>query len=199
MPEVDEFQILLSSPEVAEKLDKKYGLLHDIFRDSWDAKNNRWAQPNSARPGFIDRIVMAMGGVPKEGLDYYDLANFLGSNMSFSKGVFGAVGGISMNTARPEDAKRWIGIVLYEVSDIIRSQMINERQNYVNYLQQQLSQATLTTRDATIAYSRTIPRLMVLKSAKTFPLEQIQPSDARTIPDQQIPIAFCDVRHIRPD
>ena len=82
-----------------------------------------------------------------------------------------------MYSDRPEDAKRWINIVLYEVSDIIRSQMITERQNYVNYLQQQLSQSSLTTsRDATITILADQYRaLMVLKSAKTFPLQQIQP------------------------
>ena len=82
-----------------------------------------------------------------------------------------------MNTARPDDAKRWINIVIYEVSDIIRTQMITERQNYVNYLLQQLSQSSLTTsRDATISILADQYRaLMVLKSAKTFPLQQIQP------------------------
>ena len=31
MPEVDEFQVLLGSPVVAEELDKKYSLLLDFF------------------------------------------------------------------------------------------------------------------------------------------------------------------------
>ena len=194
MPEVDEFQILLGSPDVAEILDKKYGLLHDVFRGSWDAKNNRWAQPDW-KDRLHDRIVMALGGIQKVGLDDYDLANFLGQLTCRSPFGFGSVGGISMNTDRPEDAKRWLNIVIYEVSDIIRSQMINQRQNYVNYLQQQLSQSSLTTsRDATISILADQYRaLMVLKAPRHSLCSRSSRRHAG-IPDEQICIAFYLVR-----
>jgi len=107
----------------------------------------------------------------------YDLASFLAQSVTVNRTFYGVIMSISMNTDRPEDAKRWINIIIYEVSDIIRSQMINERENYINYLQQQMAQSTLTSsRDATITILADQYRaLMVLKSAKTFPLQQIQP------------------------
>jgi hypothetical protein len=179
MPEIDEFQILLSSPEVANTIDNKYHLLRDIYRGGWDAKNNRWYPHH---PGLIERLhtwfVEAIGGVSGwHDPNSYDLASFLAGSITVNRTFYGSVMSISMNTDRPEDAKRWINIVIYEVSDIIRSQMINERQNYINYLQQQMNQSTLqTSRDATInILADQFRALMVLKSAKTFPLQQIQP------------------------
>jgi hypothetical protein len=179
MPEIDEFQIMLSSPEVAATLDAKYHLLHDIYRNAWDAENNRWYPQNH---GLVDRVhnwfVQAVGGVSGyHDPNNYDLATFLGGSINVNRGYYGAVMSISMNSDRPEEAKRWINIVIVEVSDIIRSRMINERQNYINYLQQQMSQSTLqTSRDATInILADQFRALMVLKSAKTFPLQQIQP------------------------
>ena len=63
--ELDEFKILLSSPETAAVLDKKYNLLHDVFKSAWDSKNNRWYPP-----GWKDRlhygIVEALSGVAHE-------------------------------------------------------------------------------------------------------------------------------------
>lgn len=179
MPEIDEFQILLGSPEVADILEKKYHLLRDIFRNSWDAKNNKWYP---YRPGMMARlhawIVNAVGGISEyHDPNDYDLASFLYANVKLDRVFFNSIMSVSMTTDRPEDAKRWISIVIYEVSDIVRSQMINERQNYVNYLQQQLARSSLTTsRDATITILADQYRaLMVLKSAKSFPLQQIQP------------------------
>ena len=183
LPEIDEFQVLLGSPEVAAILDRKYDLLHDVFRDSWDKKNNRWYPPR-----WKDRlhyeIVEALGGMPHQEINDYDLAKYLGSAVQFQRSDFGSVMSISIITDRPEDAKRWLNILLSEVSDIIRSQMINERQNYVNYLQQELSQSSLTTsRDATISVlADQFRTLMILKSAKTFPLQQIQPPTAGQSP-----------------
>jgi hypothetical protein len=178
MPEIDEFQILLSSPDVATTLDKKYHLLQDIYRDRWDAKNRRWYPQNHS---LLERIrnwfVEAVGGTSGwHDPNSYDLATFISGSVTVNRNFFGSVMSISMNTDRPDDAKRWIDIILYEVSDIIRSQMINERQNYINYLQQQMSQSSLTTsRDATISIlADQFRALMVLKSAKTFPLQQIQ-------------------------
>jgi len=179
MPEIDEFQILLSSPVVAATLDKKYHLLHDIYRGQWDAKNNRWIPQ---RLGLSARMrawfTNAVGGMSDtHDPNNYDLAAFLGGSVTVNRTFYGSVMSISMNTDRPEDAKRWINIIIYDVSDIIRSQMINERQNYINYLQEQMSQSTLqTSRDATInILADQFRALMVLKSAKTFPLQQIQP------------------------
>ena len=177
MPELDEFQILLSSPQVAATLDSKYHLLHEVYRGAWDAKNNRWYPPGW-RDRLRSRFVEALGGVSgQHDPNYYDLANFLSSNITVNKVFFGSVMSISMNSDRPEDAKRWMSDVIYEVSDIIRSQMITERQNYVDYLLQQMNQSSLTTsRDASISILADQYRaLMVLKSAKTFPLQQIEP------------------------
>jgi hypothetical protein len=179
MPEIDEFQILLGSTQVADILDKKYHLLREVYRNSWDVKNNRWYP---YRPGFLARLhawfVNSIGGISTyHDPNNYDLASFLYSKITVDRVFFNSVMSVSMTTDRPEDAKRWLSIVIYEVSDIVRSQMINERQNYVNYLLQQLSQSALTTsRDATITILADQYRaLMVLKSAKTFPLQQIQP------------------------
>ncbi len=177
LPEIDEFQILLPSPEVAAILDKKYGLLHDIFRDNWDAKNSRW-HPLGWRDRLHAQLVTVLGGVPvTPDLNYYDLAKFLGNNISLTHSAFSSVMQLQMYSDRPDDARRWLDIILYEVSDVIRSEMIAERQNYVNYLQQQLSQSALTTsRDAIITILADQYRaLMVLKSAKAYPLQQIQP------------------------
>jgi hypothetical protein len=177
MPEIDEFQILLSSPQVAATLDSKYHLLHDVYRGSWDAKNNRWYPPNW-KERLHSKVVEALGGVSgQHDPNYYDLANFLSGSVTVNRVFFGSVMSISMNADRPEDAKRWINDIIYEVSDIIRSQMISERQNYVNYLLQQMNQSSLTTsRDASISILADQYRaLMVLKSAKTFPLQQIEP------------------------
>jgi hypothetical protein len=178
MPEIDEFQILLSSPEVAATLDKKYHLLRDIYRDKWDAKNNKWYPQNRS---LLERahnwFVEAVGGTSGwHDPNSYDLATFLSGAVTVNRNFYGAVMSINMNSDRPEDAKRWINIIIFEVSDIIRSQMINERQNYINYLQQQMSQSSLqTSRDATInILADQFRALMVLKSAKTFPLQQIQ-------------------------
>lgn len=174
LPEIDEFQVLLSSPATAAVLDKKYHLLHDMF--GWDKKNNRWNPP-----GWKDRLhyrfVEALGGIKHEDPNYYDLAKYLGTSILFQRSVFGSVMSISMVSDRPDDAKRWLSEIIYEVSDIIRTQMINERQSYVDYLQLQLSQSTLaSSRDAIISILADQYRsLMVLKSAKTFPLEQLQP------------------------
>jgi hypothetical protein len=177
MPEIDEFQILLGSPQVAAALDKKYNLLHDVYRGAWDPVKNRW-RPHGSFDIFRARLVEALGG--QSGLhdpNYYDLASFLSNSVTVNRTFYGAVMSISMNTDRPDDAKRWIGIVIYEVSDIIRSQMITERQNYINYLQQQMSASSLrTSQEAAINILADQYRaLMVLKSAKTFPLQQIQP------------------------
>jgi hypothetical protein len=179
MPEIDEFQILLSSPVIATILDNKYHFLRDIYRDNWDAKNNRWYPHH---PGVVERVhtwfVEAVSGIPGwHDPNSYDLASFLGSAVTVNRTFYGSVMSVSMNTDRPEDAKRWINNIIYEVSDIIRSQMIDERQNYTNYLLQQMNQSTLTTsRDATISIlADQFRALMVLKSAKTFPLQIIQP------------------------
>ena len=177
MPEIDEFQILLGSPEIAAALDNKYHLLHDIYRDNWDAANNRWRPPNRMAR-IRAQIVEALGGVSgQHDPNNYDLASFLTSSITVNRTFYGSVMSISMNSDRPEDAKRWISTIIYEVSDIIRGQMITERQNYINYLQQQMTQSALTTsHEAAINILADQYRaLMVLKSAKTFPLQQIQP------------------------
>lgn len=179
MPEIDEFQVLLGSPEVADILEKKYHLLRDVYRSRWDAKNNRWYPYH---PGLIARLdawfVNSVGGMSAyHDPNDYDLASFLYGSITLNRVFFNSVMSVSMTTDRPEDAKRWLSLIIYEVSDIVRSQMITERQNYVNYLQQQLAQSSLTTsRDATISILADQYRaLMVLKSAKSFPLQQIQP------------------------
>ena len=183
MPELDEFEELLSSPETAAVLDKKYNLLHDVFKSAWDSKNKRWYPP-----GWKDRlhygIVEALSGVAHDEPNDYDLAKFLGSGVQVQRYAFGNVMSISMLSDRPEDAKRWLSLIIYEVSDVVRSQMINERQNYVNYLQQQLAESGLTSsRDAVISIlSDQYRSLMVLKSAKTFPIEQIQPPTRSQFP-----------------
>jgi hypothetical protein len=183
IPEIDEFQALLGSPEVAARLEKKYNLLHDIFEDNWDARAGRWREPDwKDRIHF--QIVTALGGVQHQDLNYYDLAKFLGSNVLFQRPTTSPVMSMSLSTTRPKDGQRWLGIIIYEVSDIIRSQMIQERQNYVNYLLQQLSQSSLTSsRDATISILADQYRsLMVLNSAKTFPLIQLQPPTPSQFP-----------------
>ena len=84
MPEIDEFQDPADvRRKLAAILDKKYDLLHDIFKDNWDAKNNRWYPPD-----WKDRLhfqfVAALGGTPHQDPNYYDLAKFLGTNIQFS-------------------------------------------------------------------------------------------------------------------
>ena len=182
-PEIDEFTVLMSSPEVATDIDNKYHLLHDVFQGAWDSKLGRW-RPPSWGDSLRYRIIEAVGGLKHQDPNNYDLAKFIGSGMTFSHSEFGSVMSLSMNTDRPEDAKRWLNIVIYEVSDVIRSQMITERQKYIDYLQQQISQSSLaSSRDAIISILADQYRtLMVLKSAKTFPLQQIQPPTRAQFP-----------------
>lgn len=174
--EVDQFKALMTSPAFALRLENKYNFLRQIFPKRWDEQNQKWIPPH----GFAEAVKSAISSImniPRSGtVDYYTLSSFIDGSITLVKQSESSVFQLSMRSTDPQFAEKFLRILVVELSEVVRNRIISEKEQYIHFLEQEISRVDVTSsRSAIISTLADQYRAVsIARSATTFPLQFIQ-------------------------
>ncbi len=174
--EVDQFKSLMTSPAFALRLESKHNFLRKIFAKRWDEQNQRWI-PRHGVGEAVKSTLAAVLNIPRsETVNYYDLSNFIDGSITLVRQSESSVFQLSMRSSDPQFAEEFLRIMVIELSEVVRNRIISEKEQYIRFLEQEISRVDITSsRSAIISTLADQYRAVsIARSATTFPLQFIQ-------------------------
>jgi uncharacterized protein involved in exopolysaccharide biosynthesis len=133
------------SPEVAARMARDRTLMHRIFANEWDARNQRWRQPSSLL-GSIRRGVTGAMDLPEFGWtppDATRLQAYIAEAIKIRQSVKTPVVTVSYDYPDPEFAKQFLATLHNTVDSYLREAQNKRTRGNIDYLAGQLRQVTL--------------------------------------------------------
>lgn len=171
------YQKLLSSTVVAARLAQKYDMLHVVFADVWDKKNQRWVQPFRVRDfllGWLFHLAHVPVWTPP---DITDLAAYLQGNIVVIPSTRDDIVTISARTTDPEFARKLLLMANAQANEVLRDQVAARATQQVGYLQRKLNQTSVEDyRQALLSILSTQEKtLMLTQTSAPYAAEILDP------------------------
>lgn len=169
------FEVLLSSVTLAQRLDKKYGLLREVFAGSWDAQSESWIEPTGPSYQRQQRVRRFFRRSEWSPPSLEDLARYVVGSVAIDPTPGEGFFEVTVRHQDPEFALRLLKLTYQEADDLTREQDLEESERRRLYIRSRLSSADLVdTREALI-------NLLTAEERKAMLLESDLPYAARII------------------
>tara|TARA_B100000686_G_C16648873_1_gene894393 strand:- start:161 stop:1114 length:954 start_codon:yes stop_codon:yes gene_type:complete len=188
-------RLMIKSPILASHLQKKYGLMQEIYSDSWDSASNSWIKPdgkdfkkNEARKRFFKQPLWNPPNVEA-------LADHIGGMVKFKDlPEQGFIHAVTTHT-NPNEAKRFLNIIFSEADQLIREQDRARAIKRLKYLINKLEEVTnIDHRGSLISLlTKEQGKLMFLDSEGSYTAKIVDPifvSRNPTSPDTRMMFAI---------
>jgi len=181
--EFSQFQALLKSALMAERLQRKYGIMHDLFADSWDAANKRWVEPKGWRQDILGALRELRGQPRWLPPSIYDLADLINTAIAIKKvGSSSSVYEIAYKSPTREFGIRFLEVLHKETEAAMREERKARVTEQARYLRSRIeTTAIMEYRLALVSLlSEQDKTMMLLESNLPFATTVIDPPYAPT-------------------
>tara|TARA_Y100000590_G_scaffold415082_1_gene512537 strand:- start:142 stop:1095 length:954 start_codon:yes stop_codon:yes gene_type:complete len=120
--EFSRLKLIIKSPTLANRIQKKYGLLQDIYHKSWDNTSKSWIKPtgsdfekNESRKRFFKQPLWSPPNTEA-------LAGYIGGLVKFKDLDEVGFVNVIVTHKNPDEAKRLLDIIYSEADQLIREQ-----------------------------------------------------------------------------
>ena len=143
------FTTLLTSQELAARLEQNDNLLPLVFSDRWDAEHNTWRKP-SGPTAWLKGVVKKTLGIPTRVPSSRDLADVLSTHVTISDIGRTGLKQISVRYTNANFALQLLRLISREADAAVRAQEQQRTLAYIDFLKLQLQQVTLNEQRQTL-------------------------------------------------
>lgn len=145
------YQDILASTVVADRLEKKYGMLKTVFAGQWDAKNNKWVPPEPTLVSTIKGWFIRLANIrPWHPPDVTDLAGYLKGNLLITPSTLTDITVIEMESRDPALAAKLMLAAHREANQVLSDQVAARARQQVKYLEDKLATTMVSDYRATL-------------------------------------------------
>lgn len=178
------YQKLLVSPVTAQRMEKKYGLIEQVFSNQWDKREKKWIQPITLRTYLLGWL-FDLSNVPIwTAPDATTLATSMDGSLVILPGIQTDITTISMDSTDPEFARKLM-LADHEMANaVLRDQVARRARQQVGYLQAKLAGTTVEDYRQTLLslLSSQEKTLMLTQTDASFAAEILSPPVASPTP-----------------
>ena len=171
----DRLKEVFKSFELAQTMDKKYGLFMRIFGGGWDAKTESWIRPQGWRFELDQDIAEFLSQPTWQPPNMESLARYLGGAMQVNEIKGSPFVEIAVQHPDPEFALNLLKVVYAEADQLLREQDRREVDQRRKYLEERLARTSLSD------MRQVVLMLMAQEERSAMLLESELPYAARTI------------------
>lgn len=186
------YQNLLISPIVAERMQKKYGTLQDVFSNQWDKADRKWVQPFTLRNLMLGWL-LRLGHIPVwSPPDAIMLSGYLKDHLIIIPSTENDIVSISMQSKDPKFAQKILLQAHEQANAVLRDQVARHASQQVEYLQKKLSGVTIADYRATLLAILSVQEktLMLTQADAPFAADILSPPLISENPISPRPILF---------
>ena len=181
----DRMKVVMRSLQLAEILQKKYGLMQIMFAGSWDADRQQWKRPTGDEFERQQRISAFFGQPLWQEPSLESLARTVGGSVVFRKDKDTPFWEVSVSGGDRAAALRLLTIAYSEADELLRGQDRVESQQRRRYLEGQLVGLTnVDVRQALVGLmSSEQRRAMMLESSLPYAARILEPPFVSEYPE----------------
>lgn len=189
-PNYARYRALLTSTVVASRLSETPGLMQQAFKGIWNAKTNRWEEPDTLRADLQDWLVRWSNIAPWSPPDATLLSQYLQLKLLIVPSTTSDIVHISMDDRDPAFAARLMLMAHKQANIVLRDQVARRARLQVAYLQSKLADTTVTDYRATLLglLSAEEKTLMLTQTDADFAAEILSPPLASPTPVSPRPV-----------
>lgn len=191
-----EFTTLLTSPELAARLESKHHILPILFSDAWDPRRHDWKERSGPVAAVKDLIKIALHMPPSRHPDIHDLAKRLDEIVTIGEVGRTGLRTISLRSTDPKLAQSLLELISTEADAVVRGQELQRSSAYIEFLRGQLQQVTLNEQKqaltailATQERSRMLSSVDMSFSYKLVEAPRVQPDPVEPQPIRTLALA----------
>lgn len=181
----DRMKVVMRSLQLAEVLQKKYGMMQIMFAGSWDADRQQWKRPTGDDFERQQRISAFFGQPLWQEPSLESLARAVGGSVVFRKDKETPFWEVSVSGGDRAAALRLLSIAYSEADELLRGQDRVESQQRRRYLESQLVGLTnVDVRQALVGLmSSEQRRAMMLESSLPYAARILEPPFVSEFPE----------------
>ena len=181
----DRMKVVMRSLQLAEVLQKKYGMMQIMFAGSWDADRQQWKRPTGDEFERQQRISAFFGQPLWQEPSLESLARAVGGSVVFRKDKDTPFWEVSVSGGDRAAALRLLTIAYSEADELLRGQDRVESQQRRRYLESQLVGLTnVDVRQALVGLmSSEQRRAMMLESSLPYAARILEPPFVSEYPE----------------
>ncbi len=181
----DRMKVVMRSLQLAEVLQKKYGMMQIMFAGSWDADRQQWKRPTGDDFERQQRISAFFGQPLWQEPSLESLARAVGGSVVFRKDKDTPFWEVSVSGGDRAAALRLLTIAYSEADELLRGQDRVESQQRRRYLESQLVGLTnVDVRQALVGLmSSEQRRAMMLESSLPYAARILEPPFVSEYPE----------------
>ena len=182
----DEFNALLGSTRLADRLSQVPGVMQAIFSDQWDAQGNRWIPPDD---GILNQVRRLLGRPIKPAPDVDDLKKFLGEHMISSVALETGYATVTFKYGNHNQTERLLNQILLAADNIIREDKRRDVGARIGYLAHALADVTFADQKTAMigTLSEQQQQMMMIQSDHRYASILIDPPHAPIRPTSPVP------------
>lgn len=137
------FQLLLTSEEVASRLQRRYAVMQRIFATQWDAEHRHWREPGGMWD-YVTNVIKVIFGFPAwHPPTTVDLAHYLSEHLSVSSEGQQDIKHLGIVVKDPQFGVFLLNAVHNEADNIIKERKRVRAEAQINYLKKELAIVTV--------------------------------------------------------
>jgi uncharacterized protein involved in exopolysaccharide biosynthesis len=140
--QLTEFRWMLTSPDLAQRVEERYGFLRRIYPDLWDERNQRWRDRTSKFPYVNDVLADFLGLPPKGPPTYFHLAQFLQENLVVRSIERSGLTAVTLELPDPVLAKDLLTALHAEGETVLRERELESANRQIAYIEGRMSDIT---------------------------------------------------------
>lgn len=181
----DRMKVVMRSLQLAEVLQKKYGMMQIMFAGSWDAEKQQWKRPTGDEFERQQKISAFFGQPLWSEPSLETLARAVGGSVVFRKDKDTPFWEVSVSGGNREAALRLLTIAYAEADELLRGQDRIESLQRRRYLESQLTGLTnIDVRQALVGLmSSEQRRAMMLESNLPYAARILEPPYVSEYPE----------------
>lgn len=137
------FIVTLTSITVAGQLEARHSVLHEIYKDAWNKKSNRWERPRALGTSLIHALGRAAGLKGWRSPSVQTLADHLVEEITVSRVGDSGMKRVSYSHPDPEFASKLLAWLHNEADKVVRREMEERAAGQIKYLQTKLESVTV--------------------------------------------------------
>jgi hypothetical protein len=144
-PKFREFLAAIKSPVAAEAIMQNPAMVRAIFPREWSGSEGRWRQPASAlrAPVRVLKRILGIPVVPWTPPDAARVNLFLQDNLKVIPDAKSGLVTLELDSERPQQAEALLVTLNKAIDDWMRNHDLQHANDYIAYLTQELSKATV--------------------------------------------------------
>jgi len=140
----DRLKLLMSSIELAKRLDDRYGMLREVYADRWDAEKQEWKQRVDPEPTLRNRIMASLHQTGSLEPGYEALSRYVNGVVQFEQIELTGFWRVKVQHQDRDRALELLQRIYNEADDLLRQQDRRKLRRKMEYLETRIQETAIT-------------------------------------------------------